>query len=62
MGMGELHENGRIACAYGGVNGVTFCVIPQYSASGTSSRVGSRPNRPGFRPISSLAVNLRPDL
>jgi len=31
------HENGGIARAYNGVNGVTFRVIPQSSASGSSS-------------------------
>jgi len=36
ISMGESHEHGRIACAYRGVSGVTFCIIGHSSASGSS--------------------------
>jgi hypothetical protein len=29
MSMGESHEYGKTACAYGGVNGVTFRLVAQ---------------------------------
>jgi hypothetical protein len=57
ISMGEPHERWRTACAYWGVNGVTFRFIVQSSASGSSSALRVPPLRESSR-IQSFSVVL----